>query len=150
MKKRTKWILGSLTLLLIGGIAYAATHRPSGVTVVTETVKRGDLFQTVEVTGDTQSVKDVDLAFNTSGSVAALNVEVGDTVHAGDVLAVLSSARLSAAVAQAADAVDQARAALDLKRAGSTEEAIAVSQASVDAAASSLASAQLQQYRYLD
>lgn len=145
MKKRTKWIIGLLIALLIGGIAYAATHRSSGVTVVTEAVKRGDLFQTVEVTGDTQSVKDVDLAFNTSGSVAAINVEVGDKVHAGDVLAVLSSARLSAAIAQAADAVDQAQAALDLKRAGSTDEAIAVSQASVDAAASSLASAQLEQ-----
>lgn len=145
MKKRTKWILALLTLLFIGGIAFAATRGGSSVAVVTEVVKRGDLLQTVEVTGDTQSIKDIDLAFNTSGSVAAINVIKGEKVRAGDVLAVLSDAKLSAAVAQAADTVAQAQAALDVKLAGSTDEEIAVYQAAVDAAVSSLASAKTEE-----
>ncbi len=151
MKKRTKIILSVLGVIIIGGIAYGATHQSSGVTVVTETVKRGDIHQTVEVTGDTQSVRNLDLSFNASGTIAVMNVAVGDTVQAGDILSVLSAAKISASLSQAASAVDQAQAALDLKSAGATIEDIAISSASVasaqtslDAAVSSLAQAQLQ------
>lgn len=145
MKKRTKWILGVIGTLLAGGIVLAATQGGTPVTVVAETVKRGDLSQTVEVTGDTQAVVDVDLAFQTSGAIAGLNVEVGDKVRAGDVLAVLSNGRLSAAANQAAEAVKQAQAQLDVKLAGSTDEEIAVYEAGVAAAEASLASAKAEQ-----
>lgn len=142
---------GALDVAIAGVVAYGATHQSSGITVVTETVKRGDIHQTVEVTGDTQSVQNLDLAFSTSGTVAVMNVSVGDAVHAGDILSVLSSAKISANLSQAASAVDQAQAALDLKSAGSTTEDIAISSASVvsaqaalDAAKSALEQALLQ------
>ncbi len=141
MKKRTKIILGAIGILLIGGIAYGATHRRSDVVVTTETVKRGDVVQTVEVTGDTQSVSNLDLAFSTSGTIAVMNVSVGDNVKAGDTLTLLSDAKIAASLAQSASAVDQAQAALDLKNAGSTSEEIAVYQSTVTAAEASLARA---------
>ncbi len=141
MKNRTKIILGTLAVIVVGGIAYGATHQSSNIVVTTETVKRGDIHQTVEVTGDTQSVKDLDLAFSTSGTIAAMNVSVGDTVKAGDTLAVLSEARIAASLAQAAGSVSQAQAALDLKSAGSADEELAVYEAAVAAAEASLASA---------
>ncbi|MEK7632732.1 MAG: efflux RND transporter periplasmic adaptor subunit [Patescibacteria group bacterium] len=144
MKKRTKIILSVLGVLIIGGIAYGATHQGSGVVVTTETVKRGDIHQTVEVTGDTQSVKDLDLAFSTSGIIAVMNVAIGDTVNAGDTLAVLSEAKIAASLAQAAGAVEQAQAALDLKTAGSADEELAVYQATVTAAEASLANATIE------
>ena len=151
MRARTKWIIGVLGIFIVGGIVYAATHRGSGVIVSTETVKRGNIHQTVEVTGDTQSVKNLDLAFSTSGTIAALNVAVGDVVHAGDILSVLSGAKISANLSQTASAVDQAQAALNLKIAGSTTEDIVISSANVssaqtalDAAKSDLTQAQLQ------
>lgn len=141
MKKRTKIILGALALIVVGGTAYGATHRDSGVVITTETVKRGDIHQTVEVTGDVQSVKDLDLAFSTSGTIAVMNVAIGDTVKAGDTLAVLSEAKIAASLAQASGTVEQAQAALDLKTAGSADEELAVYEAAVTAAEASLASA---------
>ena len=144
MKKRTKIILSVLGVLIVGGIVYGATHQGSGVVVTTETVKRGDIHQTVEVTGDTQSVKDLDLAFSTSGTIAVMNVAIGDDVRAGDTLAVLSEAKIAASLAQAAGAVDQAQAALDLKTAGSADEELAVYEATVTAAEASLANAMIE------
>lgn len=141
MKKRTKIILVVLGALLLGGIAYGAMHRGSGVVVTTETVKRGNVSQTVEVTGDTQSVTDLDLAFSTSGTIAVMNVAVGDTVKAGDTLAVLSEAKIAASLAQASGAVEQAQAALDVKIAGSADEELAVYEAAVQAAETGLESA---------
>ncbi len=144
MRTRTKWIAGVLGIFIISGVAYAATHRASGVTVTTETVKRGSVQQTVEVTGDTQSVQNIDLAFNTSGTIAVVNKEIGDTVNVGDVLAVLSEAKIAASLSQAADAVDQAQAALNVKRAGATQEEIAVYATNVSAAEAALANATLE------
>ncbi len=144
MRTRTKWIIGVLGIFIAGGIAYAATHRASGVMVTNETVKRGTIKQTVEVTGDTQSVKDLDLAFNTSGTIAVINKEIGDTVKAGDVLAALSEAKIAASLSQAADAVDQAQAALNVKRAGATPEEIAVYTTNVSAAEAALESSTLE------
>lgn len=151
MKKRTKIILSVIGILFVGGITFAATHRSSGLTVVIETVKRGNIYQTVEVTGDTQSVQNIDLAFNTSGTIAVINKKIGDTVKAGNVLAVLSEAKIAASLSQAANAVNQAQAALDVKRAGATQEEIAVyiagvssAQAAVDAAQSGLNQTQLE------
>lgn len=144
MKKRTKIIIGVLSVLLIGGVVYSATHRGSGVVITTETVKRGDIFQTVEVTGDTQSTSNLDLAFSTSGTIATMNVAVGDNVKAGDILTLLADAKIAASLQQAAGAVDQAQAALDLKNAGSTSEEIAVYQSTVTAAEASLARATIE------
>lgn len=144
MKKRTKIILSVIGILIVGGIAYSATHQGSGVVVTTETVKRGDVRQTVEVTGDTQSVKDLDLAFSTTGTIAVMNVAIGDSVKAGETLAVLSEAKIAASLAQAAGAVEQAQAALDLKSAGSADEELAVYEIAVTAAEASLANATIE------
>ncbi len=141
MKKRTKIIISVIGILIVGGITYGATHKNSSVVVTTETVKRGNISQTVEVTGDTQSVTDLDLAFSTSGTIAVMNVAVGDTVKAGDTLAVLSEAKIAASLAQASGAVEQAQAALDVKIAGSADEELAVYEAAVTAAETSLANA---------
>lgn len=144
MKIRTKIILSVLGVLVIGGIAYGATHQGSGVVITTETVKRGDIRQTVEVTGDTQSVKDLDLAFSTTGTIAVMNVAIGDNVKAGDTLAMISEAKIAASLAQAAGAVEQAQAALDLKSAGSADEELAVYEAAVAAAEASLVNATIE------
>lgn len=138
-------------MLVIGGI-WKATSSSAQVTFVTDTVQRGSLKQTVDVTGELQSVTDLSLAFDTSGSVRTIKAKIGDAVKAGDVIATLGADELAAAVDQAHQAVLQAQASLDAKNAGiSTEEeaaqraSVAVAQAQVDAATIDASNALLQE-----
>lgn len=138
--------------MLVVGAIWKAASSSAPVTFVTYTVHRGSLEQTVDVTGELQSVTDLSLAFDTSGSVKTIKAKIGDVVKAGDVIATLGADELSAAVDQAHQAVLQAQASLDAKNAGiSTEEeaaqraGVAVAQAQVNAAGIDAANAQLQE-----
>lgn len=142
MTKRGKIIWAALGLLLVAAVGWAAFGSGSPVAVTTtDTVKRADLVQTVEITGDVQSVDEVDLAFDRSGTVEAVLARVGDAVRAGDVLAVLDADELEAAYAQAVGRVEEAEANLALKRAGVSVEERAVSEADVLVAEAALAAA---------
>ena len=153
MRFKKSWLIGGgiVLILILGGI-WKATSSSAQVTFVTDTVHRGSLEQTVDVTGELQSVTDLSLAFDTSGSVKMINAKIGDAVKAGDVIAMLGADELSAAADQAHQAVLQAQASLDAKNAGisSEEEAaqragVAVAQAQVNAAEIDAANAQLQE-----
>ena len=140
--KRTKWILAAFGVALVAGGAYAFT-RPAAITPpVTDVVKRGDLKQTVEVTGDVRTLDDVDLSFDASGTVEAMNVRVGDAVVAGETLAALDAGELEAAYAKARTAVNQAEAQLSLKRVGATDEVVAEALATVAVAEAALSAAE--------
>ncbi len=132
--------LGAVLFLVIG--AFAAQPSPTE-SMTNDTVKRQDLIQTVEVTGRVESVTEADLAFGASGVVGKMLVKVGDTVKAGQLLASLTAGDLQASYAQALQSVAQAQADLDLKRAGISSSATAVSQADVDAALVALDQANL-------
>lgn len=136
MQKKTKWILGGVggALILAGGFAFFGGGGEE-VVFSTELVRRGDILQTVDVTGEVESLQDIDLAFATSGPVAALLFEVGERVSAGDTIAYLDAGELSADVARA-------QALLDQQLAGATDEEIAVSEAQVAVAQAALASAE--------
>jgi HlyD family secretion protein len=153
MRLKKSWLIGGgiVLVLVIGGI-WKATSSSAQVTFVTDTVQRGSLKQTVDVTGELQSVTDLSLAFDTSGSVRTIKAKIGDAVKAGDVIATLGADELAAAVDQAHQAVLQAQASLDAKNAGiSTEEeaaqraSVAVAQAQVDAATIDASNALLQE-----
>lgn len=75
-------------------------------------VSRGDVKQEVLVTGRAQSAENVALAFERSGKVASVAVDVGDRVSAGQVLVALASADVSAQLAQAGAGIESARASL--------------------------------------
>src|SRR5689334_10627030 len=101
MTKRLKrgLIAGAVGLVLVGTLGYAFFGRSNaGASYITEQVERGDLERTVDATGEVTSVNDVSLSFDTSGTVASVMVEVGDTVSAGTLLATLESGELSADV----------------------------------------------------
>lgn len=136
MQKNIKWILGGIggVVILVGGSALFSSGGEA-ITVSTEQVRRGDIVQTVDVTGEVESLQDIDLSFATSGPVAALLFEVGDRVSVGDTIAYLDAGELSADVARA-------QALLDQQLAGATDEEIAVSEAQVAVTAAALASAQ--------
>lgn len=145
---RKRILISIGAILLVGGALWAFFPKSSAQTFITEVVKRGDLRQTVEVTGELKSATDLSLAFETSGTVTTIPFEIGDDVKKGDVLAELGTAELGAAVEQARQAVLSAQAQVDLQVAGiSSEEEtaqraqVAVVQAQYDGAVIDLDSA---------
>lgn len=106
-KKRI--IIGILLLALVGGGYYFFTRKDTGAVVQTEVVKRGDVAETVSVTGELVPKTYADLAFSSTGAVDAVMVNIGDQVSEGDALASLDrmvlysqlkEARIAARVAE--------------------------------------------------
>ncbi len=104
-------------------------------------VARGTITQEVVATGQIVPEKDVDLAFQTAGTIARAYVKVGDRVDIGTPLLSLDDTELRAQLAQANAAVDSAKANLDLLKQGAKAEDVRVSEAKVAEAEGTLASA---------
>lgn len=97
-RKRLVLILVVVGLLAVSGVAYGAWQGPlsSNSSAATPTpayqtsvVRRADLSVSAIGSGKVVASQTVDLSFPVSGQVAVLNVQLGDQVKAGDVLAVL-------------------------------------------------------------
>jgi len=143
MTKKAKWFWGILVVAVVAGAGWLVFFPSSGASVVTtDTVKKTNVVQTVEMTGDVQSMDEVNLAFGRSGTVDAVLADVGDSVSAGDVLAVLDAGELDAAYAQALGRVQEAEANLTLKETGVSSEEQAVGEADVSVAQAALNAAQ--------
>lgn len=98
-------------------------------------VERGNLTQTVDVTGKVESANSLALHFETMGRLETLKVEVGDNVKAGQWLANLSLSELNANLAQAQSSLNQ-------KLAGATMEQVAVLEKQIESAKVVLAQAE--------
>ncbi len=77
------------------------------------TSKRGDLVQEVSVTGRTKPAQSVDMQFEASGRVAAINYKAGDKIKAGTVILSLDNQDLKAQVLEKEGALEAAKADLD-------------------------------------
>ncbi len=140
---KKQWIIGSSVisvLIIILIVIFSGGDKTKEF--VTETVRRGFLEQTVEVTGSLESVDHVDLSFNTSGNLGSLYVNIGDTVEEGELLAELDADDLKADVRRAEQSFNIASANLNLKIQGASNESIAVRSASVDIAKAALETAE--------
>ncbi|MFA6522461.1 MAG: HlyD family efflux transporter periplasmic adaptor subunit [Patescibacteria group bacterium] len=146
MKKPTKkqWILiGSVAgiLLIIGSIFAFSGGKTEAYT--TDRVERGYLVQTVEASGSLQSVENLSLSFESSGLLKTFYVEEGDIVAQGTLLAALKAPDLEADYRRAEQAMRAATAQLNLKLAGVSNEALAVSLAQVNSSNAALTSAKV-------
>ena len=116
MKTRTKVIIGVVaTLAVVGagaGIAVSASA-PEQATVLTESAQVRDVDVTVAASGTVDPALELGLQFPgaATAQLATLEVEVGDVVAEGDVLATLKTEALEAAVASARSGVASARTA---------------------------------------
>ncbi len=93
------------------------------------TVQRGDIAHTLSLAGQFEPYQVVDVHAKVSGYIRRINVDIGDKVHAGEVLATLEvpelSAQLKGAVSEFAHSKDEiARAAKDVTRAESYHAAL--------------------------
>ncbi len=100
--------LGALTLALLARPALAA-----GLTVSYVTIERSDSFQSERrYAGKVVAARSSQLGFKRGGEIAAVNVDLGDVVQAGDVLAELDQRATEAQLAQARANTDLAEASL--------------------------------------
>lgn len=105
------------------------------------TATKGSIVQEVTLTGKTQSTESVDLSFETSGKVKSIDVEIGDTVEAGQILVSLNSSEASLELAEAQAQLEVELSALRELKKGTRPEEILVyetklSNAKVDSSSS--------------
>ncbi len=100
MKRRTKVIIGVLAAVVVAAVVagVVASRKGKGILVSTAKVGRKDLVQLVTANGTVQAKTKVELSGNVMGQVTELNVQEGDRVKKGDLLAVIDQARYAAAV----------------------------------------------------
>ncbi|HEY2596299.1 MAG TPA: efflux RND transporter periplasmic adaptor subunit, partial [Chloroflexota bacterium] len=138
----------ALALMLALAIAYVAvlgdpfSHSTPAPTYQTAQATQGSVQVTVSATGPVTTVASVPLTFKTSGQLSEIDVAVGQTVTAGQVLAKEDTSDLQAAVDQAQATLQQQQANLAKIVAGATPQTQGAAQAQVDAAQTTLTGAQ--------
>lgn len=110
---KKKWVLAIVAVLAIGLAAIFSYYLKSAVKASYEfiEVKKADIKKVVSAAGAVKSAEAVDLAFEKTGKIAAVNVQIGDQVKAGQQLAILDQTDYS-------DQVSQALASLEIAEAG--------------------------------
>lgn len=130
LRKKTFWVAAAI--IAVGAIWFArARFADQGPFFETADVTRGDVLRTVEVTGEVVPEARLSLGFKNSGNLEQLSVRIGDTVHAGDVLAELEARDIRFAAERARASLAIAQANLNARLAGSPEEAILIAKAGV-------------------
>lgn len=99
------WVALVIVLALSGGVYYYL-NQPTTRASATTTVSRGDLKATVNANGRVQAVTSVQLAFPQSGRITQVQVQEGDVVKTGDVLAELDRTEGERRVTQAQSTLD--------------------------------------------
>ncbi len=95
------WIALGVIVAIVAGGAYFYFNQTNARAQTTITVSRGDLKATVNANGRVQAPKSLRLAFPASGLIAQVNVQEGDAVKQGDVLATLDQREIERRVKQA-------------------------------------------------
>ncbi len=137
--KKRPFLYGAIAVVVVVGLVYVIYSKSSSGTYQFVDVKSGSITQEVSVTGNATPVSSVDLAFQNSGTISAVNYPVGSRINAGDVIARLDASGLEAQLAQSQADVDTQQANLASLQVGSTQQEIQVSQAAVANAEQSLA-----------
>lgn len=152
-------ILALIIVLVIAGLFAAmkknAPQKPpptaeeiwqqSGIPVKTTVLTRGDMEQTVEVTGDIQALDKAVLSSKISGRVAQVNVREGDRVVKGQTIVVLDQQDLQSNLVAARGGLEAAVARLSQAKTSlkvtkiQTDAAITQAKAQLDSANARLA-----------
>lgn len=139
-------VLSFLLAVALVAIAVFGPRFGASATATTESrftqVQRIDVTNLISTAGVAAPERVAILTFGTTGTIAEVNVEVGDPVAPGDVLASLDTARLELAVANAEQSVTIAQTNLDRLLTPPTAAQIAAAEAAVASARAQLTAAQ--------
>ena len=100
-------ILGGGGYLYLRLTSQQATESTSGSTLQTAKATTGDMVLFADGTGTVSPAAESSFGFNASGQVNEINVNIGDVVEAGQVLAQLNDAYAQVELAQAQEAMDK-------------------------------------------
>ncbi|MCC6151249.1 MAG: efflux RND transporter periplasmic adaptor subunit [Planctomycetes bacterium] len=113
MKRRNKWLVSVIVLLLIAGGVYGLfalnKSRATDEPVKTTTVKRGTITEVAALSGTVQANKTVEVKSRASGTVIEIATGSGATVKKGDLLVRLDPVDEKRAVALATVSLDSAK-----------------------------------------
>jgi RND family efflux transporter MFP subunit len=145
-----KWWIALVVLILIaGGAGYYLYGRNSlaastqkATPIQTSLVRTGDLVISATGTGTTVAYAQSDLGFGEGAVLTEVNVQIGDKVKAGDVLARIDDLNARKAVASAQLQVTQAQSDLDTARQNYKELLKGASNTELLAAQAALATAE--------
>lgn len=136
LKNKWFWII---SIIVLGGAWFAFGRGGNeGPFYETRKVEKGNVVQTVEVTGEIKPDARLNLAFSSTAPFERINKKVGSIVKRGDVIAELEARDLRFAAERARASLAIAQANLDARLAGETKETIAIAQAQVDQATADL------------
>jgi multidrug efflux pump subunit AcrA (membrane-fusion protein) len=147
--KRNGFIAGAVVIVILvlaalfGWRTYTANAAPIN-RLQTTPVQRGTLVATVNAAGNVATAQTAALGFQTTGKVAQVNVQVGDTVQKGQVLMILDAMDLNLALKQAQANLVNSQANLDAVQAnsGNQKDQLIAAKAAVDKAKSAQQQAQ--------
>ncbi len=111
MKKRYKYLLAVLGLLLVAGLTYWSKKKNKGVVrkvQIGKVVKR-DILETVLASGKIQPEKEVKISSEVSGEIIELPVKEGQRVKKGDLLAKINPDIYQSAYKRAVAGLSNAR-----------------------------------------
>ncbi len=115
---------GMLAVVAVaGGLAYgqlASSGAPSNSRSRVVTVQRGTVSQTISVSGNLEPAGQTNVNFGTNGKITEIDVKVGDTVVAGQVLAKLDPTSAQAQLDVSQLNLTAAQQKLDAAEAGTT------------------------------
>lgn len=116
-RTRQAWTVAALViviLLIVAGVWFMLTPKSASAsgTRLTATVQQGQVTSSVTATGNLEPLSESSPDFAVSGTVASVNVTLGQTVTAGQLLGTIDSTPLSAALATAQTALNDDEAML--------------------------------------
>ncbi len=115
-----------IALAAAGGSYYILQHKAQSASAIEETVntaqvRRGELIISATGSGEVVAAREYSLGFQSSGVMRELNVQVGDTVVAAEVLAHVDDLSARQALTSAQEALIRAQAALDTAKTSHAE-----------------------------
>ena len=140
-----RWLMGFIAsgVLIAGTTATIKSiqqkNRPIDVTKLTVPVEAKSVTVRITASGKVQPVQSVNISPKSPGLLAALNVEQGDTVKQGQIIARMDNSEIKMRILQYKANLEQAKAQLAESQAGSRPEEIAQGKARVDQAQAQLA-----------
>ncbi|MDA3815050.1 MAG: HlyD family efflux transporter periplasmic adaptor subunit, partial [Patescibacteria group bacterium] len=129
MTKKKKIIIGAIIVFIIIGFIVWRFQKEEDISekYLIEKVQKVNLSQTVSATGDLKSESEIILNFENPGRVGSVEVEIGDEISSGEILANLSSEILNKQLEKAQIALNRA-----IADAGSNDDAIRELKQAVD------------------
>lgn len=137
-KKYKTWIIVVLVVVALFFV-FGGSKKTNSETTQIVTAKKGTIEEVVNITGRVKPAKEVELSFERGGVVRVVNVEVGQVVTQGTVLASISNGDVQGRLQEAQAGLDSARATLDELKRGARPEEIRIKETALESAKQDLA-----------